>query len=57
MPRRELSVGGDPALLLGTLEDALAVGIPAVIELTLIFVGPLLHDLVWPVDRTALPST
>ncbi len=44
--RRELGVLWNPALLLGALEDALAVRVPAVVELVLVFVGPLLHHLV-----------
>src|SRR5580693_6826120 len=55
VPRRELSIGGDPALLLSTLEYAFTVGVPAVVELTLIFVSPLLHDVVRAVNRAARP--
>ena len=55
VPRRELGTSGDPTLLLGPLEDALTVGIPTVIELTFIFVGPLLHDVMWAVNRAAGP--
>ena len=55
VPRGELGVGGDPAFLLGALEDALAIGVPAVVELALILVGPLLHDVVRAVDRAARP--
>ena len=42
----ELAVGGNPAFLLGPLEDALAVGVPSVVELARVFVGPFLHDVV-----------
>ena len=55
VPRGELRVGGDPAFLFRTLEDALAVGVPAVVELALVFIGPLLRDVVRAVDRAARP--
>ena len=48
-------VGGNPALLLRTPECTLAVGVPAVVELAFIFVGPLLRDVVRAVDRAARP--
>ena len=44
--RRELRVLRNPALGLGACEDALAILVPAVVELALILVGPFLHDLV-----------
>src|SRR5207302_23676 len=44
-----------PALFLGSFEDALAVRIPSVIELALVFVGPRLCDLMGSVDRAARP--
>ncbi len=50
-----MSVGGDPALLLGSLENALAVGVPAVVELTLVLVRPFLRDVMGTVDRAACP--
>ena len=55
MPRRELRVGGNPALLFGALENALAISVPAVIELTLILVRPLFHDVMRAMDRAARP--
>ena len=55
MARRQLGVGGNPALRLGAVEDPLAVGVPAVVELALILVGPFLHDVVRAVDRAAGP--
>ena len=42
--------GGNPALFLGACEDALAVLVPAVVELALVLVGPFLHDVVRAVD-------
>ena len=53
--RGELTVLWDPALLLGALEDPLPVGIPAVVELPGVAVGPLLHDVVRAVQATAGP--
>ena len=41
--RRELRVGRDPAQLLLAREDALAIRVPAVVELALVLVGPLLE--------------
>ena len=54
-PRRQLGVLRNPALLLGALEDALAVGIPAVVELAFVLVGPFLHDLVRSVRGARRP--
>ena len=45
-PRRELRVLRNPALGLGARKGALAILVPAVVELALVLVGPLLHDLV-----------
>ena len=53
--RRELGVGGDPAELLLALEDALAHRVPAVVELALVLVGPLLGDVVRPVAGAGRP--
>jgi hypothetical protein len=49
------AVGGDPSFLLGALECAFAVRIPAVVELALIFVGPLLSDVMRAVNRATRP--
>ncbi len=53
--RRELRVGGNPAEFLLPFERALAQRVPAVVELTLIFVGPLFEDVVRPMARTGRP--
>ena len=47
--------GGNPTFLLRALENALTVSIPAVVELALIFVCPLLHDVERAMDRAARP--
>ena len=51
----ELTVLWDPALVLRALEDPLPVGIPAIIELPGVTVGPLLHDVVWAMQAAAGP--
>ena len=48
-------VGRNPAELLLAREHALAIGVPAVVELALVLVGPLLADLVRPVRRAGRP--
>src|SRR5271157_1852581 len=53
--RCELSVRGNPAHLLGALEDPLTVVVPAVVELALILVSPSLHDVVGAVNGAARP--
>ena len=53
--RREDRVGRDPAQLLLPREHALAVGVPAVVELALVLVGPFLVDLVRAVPRARRP--
>ncbi len=53
--RREDRVGRDPAELLLPGEHALAVGVPAVVELALVLVGPFLVDLVRPMPRARCP--
>ena len=55
VPRSQLCLGGDPALLLGPLEHLLSVGVPAVVELALVLVDVLLGRVVGPVDRAAGP--
>ena len=53
--RRQLGGLGNPAHRLGPGESALAVLVPAVVELAPILVGPLLHDLVRTMRRTRRP--
>jgi hypothetical protein len=55
IPRGELRVGRNPALLLGAPEDALAVGVPAIVELAGVLVGPLLEDVVGRVEAAGGP--
>ena len=55
VPRGQLRLGGDPALLLGPLEHPLAVGVPAVVELAPVLVDVLLGRVVGAVDRAAGP--
>jgi hypothetical protein len=55
MAGRQFGIGGDPALCLGPLEGAFAVGVPAVVELALVLVGSFLADVVRSVDRAARP--
>src|SRR4029077_5418789 len=52
---RELRIRGDPALLLGAVEHALAISVPAVVEFALVFVGPLLPNVMRAVDRATRP--
>ena len=56
VPRGELRVGGDPALLLGAQEDALATGVPAVVELAFVFIRPFLRDVMRAVNGAARPK-
>ena len=51
MARRELAVLGDHAQLLLTGEDLFTQLVPALIELALVLVGPLLRHVVWRVRR------
>ena len=53
--RRQLGVLRNPALGLGVLEGTLAIGIPARIELALVFVRPFLHHLMRPVRSARRP--
>ena len=53
--RRELRVGGNPAHLLLPREHALAVRIPAAVELALVLVRPFLEDLVRAVTGAGRP--
>ena len=53
--RRQLRVGGNPAELLLPREDALAVLVPAVVELAFVLVGPLREDVVRAVDGARRP--
>ena len=53
--RRELSVRRNPTKLFLALEDALAHGVPAVVELAFVLVGPLLEDVVRPMRRAGRP--
>ena len=48
-------VGRNPADLLLPLEDPLLVGVPAIVELALVFVGPFGGDVVRTVDRARRP--
>ena len=52
MARRELAVLRDHAQLLLTGEDLFTQRVPALIELALGLVGPLLRHVVWRVRRT-----
>ena len=54
-PRRELGVGRNPAQLLLPREDALAHGVPAIVELAFVLVSPLLEDVVRAVDAARRP--
>ncbi|MCY1516349.1 hypothetical protein D9M68_509700 [compost metagenome] len=54
-PGRELGGLGDPAHLLLAREGAFAVGVPAVVELALVLVGPFLEDVVRAVHRAGRP--
>ena len=54
-PRRELGVVGDPAAFLLTGEDALAVGVPAVVELSRVLVRPLAEDVMRAVRGAGRP--
>ena len=51
----ELGFLGNPAHLLGPVKDSFPIGVPPVIELALVLVGPLLHDVVWSVQTPAGP--
>ena len=53
--RRELRTGRDPAQRLLARDDALAERIPAVVELPVVLVGPLLGDVVRAVRRAGRP--
>ena len=53
--RRQLGVSGNPALLLGARVSALAIGVPAVVEIPCVLVGPLLHDVMWAVQAARGP--
>ena len=53
--RREFGVGRNPAQLLLAREYALPIGVPAVVELAFVLVGPFLEDLVRPVTGTRRP--
>ena len=53
--RGQLTVLGNPALVLGALENPLPVGIPAVVELPGVAVGPFLHDVMRAVQAAAGP--
>ena len=53
--RRQFGVGRNRAKLLLAFEHALAIGVPAVVELALVLVGPLLEDVVRPVDGAGSP--
>ena len=53
--RRELRVLRNPALAPWRAEDALAILVPAVVELAFVLVGPLLHDVVRAVRRARRP--
>ena len=54
-PRRELRILRNPALLLGARERALAILVPAVVELAFVFVRPLLRDVVWAMAGAGRP--
>ena len=56
VPRRQLGVGGDDAELLLPGEGALALDVPAVVELAGVLVGPLLWDVVRCVRGTRVRS-
>ncbi len=53
--RREPGVGRNPAELLLAREHALAIGVPTVVELAFVLVGPLLEDLVRSVSGARRP--
>ena len=53
--RREFRVRGNPADVLLPLEDALAIGVPAGVELAFVFVRPFLEDVMRPVRRARRP--
>ncbi len=53
--RRELGLLRNPSLLFRPREHALTILVPAVVELALVLVGPLFHDVVRTMDRTARP--
>ena len=54
-PRRQLRALRNPSQLFGPLEGALAVFVPAGVELALVFVGPLLRHLMRAVRGAARP--
>ncbi len=53
--RSELRLRRYPALRLGAFEDALAIGVPAVVELSFILIRPLFCYVVRTVNRTGRP--
>jgi hypothetical protein len=55
IPGCQLSLRRDPSRFLGACEDAFAVGVPTVVELPGVLVGPLLHHMVGCVQAAGGP--